>query len=273
MALVATLGVALPGAATGQAVQLAAQVSRLIAAGNNSAARALVDSTLVMSAAGSSEFIETLYWKAVLDTTAAGAEHYHLRVVVEYPWAARASESLLRLAELEIARNERVRARQHLNQLRDEYPQSREFARASYLAARLALQDLQQGQACSMLADAFSAVDSNEVELRNQIGYMRAGCTMTGARDSAARTDSLVTHAARASLRDTTYTIQVAAYNTAREATVLARQLQRRGLPSRVVGSRAPFRVRVGRYENEAAARTAMRRNGLRGIVVTADPP
>ncbi|MGH7695417.1 MAG: hypothetical protein ACRENH_10560, partial [Gemmatimonadaceae bacterium] len=82
-------------------------MERLAGAGNSSAARALADSLLAASPEGSDLFIEALYWHAVLDSTAAGAERDYLRVVVEYPLTPRASSALLRLAELEMARQAR----------------------------------------------------------------------------------------------------------------------------------------------------------------------
>jgi hypothetical protein len=259
-----------------QQTEVAARMERLAAGGNTATARALVDSVLAAAGEGSDAFVEALYWHAVLDSTAAGAERGYLRLVVEYPLSQRASGALLRLAELELARQARDRARRHLEQLRTQYPQSEHLARAQYLAARLARDDGDLEKACALLASARAAVDDSDVELRNQIVYLHASCAVTGPVvaapvDSAAAPDSVVRREGREAERGG-YAIQVAAYNTRSQAAALVRQLQRRGVTARVVGTRAPFRVRVGRYETREEARRAMTRAGLRGIIVDAEP-
>ena len=265
--------------ARAQNADVTARIERLTALGNTPGARALVDSLLAASPEGSEVFVEALYWHAVLDSTAAGAERDYLRVVVEYPLAPRASAALLRLADLELARQARDRARRHLEKLRVDYPHSKQFARAQFLAARLARDDGEPQKACALLTSARSSVDASNVELRNQIEYMHASCASLSSAASASPTvDS-------ATVRDTSvrqspaetksggrYAIQLAAYNTQREATAMARQLQRRGVEARVVGTKAPFRVRVGSYTTREEARRAMTLAGLRGIIVEADP-
>ncbi len=254
------------------------RIERLTAAGSSSAARLLADSVLAASQEGSDTFIEALYWHAVLDSTAAGAERDYLRIVVEYPLAARASAALLRLAELEIARQARDRARRHLDKLRADYPKSDHIARAQYLLARMARDDGETERACALLNAARASVDANDVELKNQISYLHASCVsvvlLTPPADSAAVRDTTDRPPSRTTpaMAKGQFAIQVAAYNTQREATSLARQLQRRGLPARVFGVQAPFRVRVGRYSTREEAQRAMIRAGLRGIITEAEP-
>lgn len=263
-----------------QASDIGARIERLTAAGSSSAARALADSVLAATPEGSDTFVEALYWHAVLDSTAAGAERDYLRIVVEYPLNLRASTALMRLAELELARQARDRARRHLDKLRLDYPKSDHVARAQYLLARMARDDGETERACALLNAARESVDANDVELKNQIIYLHASCVSavptppnppvdsTTVRDTTTRSTLRTTAtAARAQ-----FAIQVAAYNTQREATSLARQLQRRGLPARVVGVKAPFRVRVGRYATREEAQRAMTRAGLRGIITEAEP-
>lgn len=72
------------------------------------------------------------------------------------------------------------------------------------------------------------------------------------------------------------YSVQLAAYNSRREADALAAQLAGRGIEARATGVAAPFRVRVGRWPTRAAALAAQRdlaRRGLRGFVTAAEPP
>jgi cell division septation protein DedD len=263
-----------------EASDVGARIERLTAAGSSAAARALADSVLAAAPEESDTFVEALYWHAVLDSTAAGAERDYLRIVVEYPLAPRASAALMRLAELELARQARDRARRHLDKLRVDYPKSDHIARAQYLLARMARDDGETERACVLLSAARESVDANDVELKNQIIYLHASCVSavptpptppadsTTVRDTTARPTPRTT----ATAAKGQFAIQVAAYNTQREAASLARQLQRRGLPARVVGVKAPFRVRVGRYATREEAQRAMTRAGLRGIITEAEP-
>lgn len=69
--------------------------------------------------------------------------------------------------------------------------------------------------------------------------------------------------------------MQVAAYPARAAAESLAAHLRDRGYESRVFGTAAPFRVRVGRYTTEAAADTverALKAKGMDGFVTAAEP-
>lgn len=271
---VATLLLATPGVA--QTSELTARVESLTSAGNSAAARVVVDSVLGAAPEGSADFIEALYWHAVLDFTAAGAERDYLRLVVEYPLSPRASAALLRLAELELARQARDRARRHFAKLRSDYPLSDELARANFLAAKMEMEDGAPQKACPLLAEARNAVSADEVELRNQIVYLHSACSAVAApgapSDTVVAPDTSVRRVPGEVASAGRFSIQVAAYNTRREATALAQQLQRRGVSARVVGTSAPFRVRIGRYATREEARRAMTQAGVRGIIVDAEP-
>jgi cell division septation protein DedD len=70
------------------------------------------------------------------------------------------------------------------------------------------------------------------------------------------------------------YTVQVAAYDTKAAADRLVTKLGERGIVARVVGTAAPFRVRVGHYATDAAANDASRElkaKGIEGFVTTTD--
>ena len=70
------------------------------------------------------------------------------------------------------------------------------------------------------------------------------------------------------------YTVQVAAYDTKTSAERLVRRLAERGFVARVVGSAAPFRVRIGHYPTNSAATEAVRQlkaKGIEGFVTTTD--
>jgi cell division protein FtsN len=73
----------------------------------------------------------------------------------------------------------------------------------------------------------------------------------------------------------TRYTVQIAAYNVKSQATVMVSRLKKRGYEARVSGTRAPFRVRIGRYATEAQATAVMRSlkaKQISGFVVKAEP-
>ncbi|MCU0627690.1 MAG: SPOR domain-containing protein [Gemmatimonadaceae bacterium] len=71
------------------------------------------------------------------------------------------------------------------------------------------------------------------------------------------------------------FVVQFAAYNTRAGAEALVRTLRARGIPARVEGEAAPFRVRAGRYPSRTEAEIAAqgwRSGGQTAIVVPATP-
>jgi cell division protein FtsN len=117
-------------------------------------------------------------------------------------------------------------------------------------------------------------VDAGDVELRNQFDYFVTQCERLPVADSVATPAQPAPEPAAATATKQ-YSVQVAAFNAHREATALASRLKERGFDVRVVGDRAPYRVRVGRYETHADAAAAlarMRASRVNGIVVEAEP-
>jgi cell division septation protein DedD len=79
---------------------------------------------------------------------------------------------------------------------------------------------------------------------------------------------------ARAGRSSGKYTVQVAAFNTRTSAAQLRDRLAARGYQARVVGSAAPFRVRVGWYSTYAQARAAadqMRTKNISALPIEAE--
>src|SRR5688572_1842663 len=95
-----------------------ARAQQMITAGHDSAGRAVLDSVLAATPDGTPRYAEALFWRGSFSKTSAGAERDYRRIVVEYPLSPRASESLLRLAQLEMTRRDRASARMHLARLR-----------------------------------------------------------------------------------------------------------------------------------------------------------
>lgn len=67
--------------------------------------------------------------------------------------------------------------------------------------------------------------------------------------------------------------MQVAAYNRKTQAVKLASSLEQRGYEARVDGTKAPFRVRIGRYASAREAEVALKEiksKRMAGFVVRA---
>ena len=261
---------------------------RLAAEGRGDSARALVRQKLDSAPPGSAEYVNALYWRAVVAATAADAERDLRTIIVTYPASARSADALMRLAQLELARGDRDQAVAHLQRIVVEHPESPNRGRAEFWVARTLLDEGNLAAGCARLADASRLTPPSEVELANQIGYLGQRCqgVDTTAKAQAAppqsaahpapRAPNAAPPAATATSAHGRYTVQVAAFSTLASANGLRDVLVTRGYPARVVGTAKPFRVRVGRYatraEAEAAAR-ALRARKLSAYVTSAETP
>lgn len=249
------------------------RVERLVVAGDRSTARVLTDSLLAALPAESPRVADALYWRAQSATSAADAERDYLRLAIEHPFSARAPDASLALGQLELARGDRSAARRRFDRVLRDYPTGKHVARASLWSGRLALEERDNLAACRTLSAARPLVESNDIELRNQFDYYVAQC------DRIAPLDSVPPAATPADLAAPSagpaFSVQVAAYNARGDATALAARLKQRGFDVRVVGDKAPYRVRIGRYATRADANAALARvraSRLNGMVVEAEP-
>ncbi|GEM_PF-460503 len=276
----------------------------LVAQGQVAAARALVDSVLAAAPVGSMTYASALYDRATLATSADSAEADYRRLTVDYPDSPRATDALLQLAQLELARGDRDQAAAHLDRItREQLPGQTglQVARLDFQVG-LAYFDLQDAaRACAALAAARAAAPTTDVELRNRIDYNIGRCPRPAppgsalanapsppaspssppAADSARRSGAhgAAPQGPRPSggrrLRTPGYTVQVAAYPTHAAAAALVQRLSGRGYVARIDGTTPPFRVRIGRFATEAQADSAARslaRKGLEGFVTGAEP-
>jgi cell division septation protein DedD len=308
------------------------RVRALVAQGQTTAARALVDSLVVSTPPTSIAYASVLYARATLATDADSAERDYRRVTVEYPGSLRAADALLRLAQLELARGDRVQAAAHLDRLtREQLPdQTGAGAARTDLQIGLAYVDLQDlAHACAAFGAARAAAPGTDVELRNRIDYnaqrcaalaqatgpstdtVHSGGVATGSAgrhgvDSTSRRrahapapasrqaptssptegskptspstspkPAVPTDAGRR-LRTSTYTVQVAAFNTRAEASDLADKLGHGGYVARIYGTSAPFRVRIGQFATEGQADSvsqSLKRKGIIGFVTPSETP
>lgn len=301
---IVVLALVLAGPVSAQATSvpdsLVARVQRLVNAGNRDAARALADSALVVRTQGTLAYGEALFARGWATSDAAAAEKDYVRLAVEYPFSPRVEDALVMVAQLRYARGERAGARRQYERLASEFPDSPHSARHNYWAGRIGLEDGDIEQGCRFLFVASEKTPKGEIELRNQVEYLRSRCMMPSGPAPTPPRDST-----RDSPRDTTrtiprdstpigprpvptppvvrtqteYSVQVAAYTRRREADQMASRLRTRGFQVRVAhlpGTNSPFKVRVGRYGSRAdavAAQQRMRRQSrLTGIVVEAEP-
>ncbi len=260
---------------------LVTRVQQLVNLGNRSAAQAVADSAFLIRTPGTLAYAEALYARALATAEAISAERDYLRVGIEYPLSPRAEGALMMAGQLKMSRGDRNGARTLFERMALEFPGSPQSARASYWAGRLALEDGDAAAGCRSLQVASDRVQREDVEFRNQIEYLRSRCT-PGNQLPVPATDSLSSYS---TLPETTevkpeapgveYSVQVAAYSRKRDADATVSRLKARGFQVRIAGSKSPYRVRIGRYatrEEAVAAYGRMRRAGVTGMVVEAEP-
>lgn len=253
---------------------LFARVQQLVNVGDRRTALAIADSAMQVRTPGTNAYAEALYVRAYASSDAAAAERDYLRLSIEYPFSPRAEDAVMMVGTFRLSRGDRARARIQFERLAHEFPQSHHVPRAAYEAGRMALDDGDLARACPLLFAASERVLKDDVELRNQINYLRNRCMMPAARDTTP-TDTIAATQPVASRPTVEYSVQVAAYARKRDADVLAKRLNVRGFQVRIAGSKAPYRVRVGRYstrELAAAAQVRMRQSKVSGVVVEAEP-
>jgi hypothetical protein len=242
-----------------------ARARRLVNDGDAKAGRALVDSALAAAPAGSPVYVEALYWRGVLAEEGDASRTDLLRVAIEFPLSPRASDALLRLAQLEFTRGDRVTALRHLDRLAREHPTSPVRAAGRYWTGRVLLEDGKPAEACVALRDGKRLAAPTDIELINQIDYYSRPCDAIDA-DAKARADSIVADSVRAADEAKRaaaepkgkWSVQLAAYGSKSDAEALVRRLKARGVAARVTPTK-PWRVRVGYYKTRAAAADAAR--------------
>lgn len=316
-----------------------ARVQRLVNAGDRGAARALADSILQGASEGTPGYAEALYARAFASSSAVEAERDYLRVSVEYPFSPRAEDATMMVAQLKLARSDRVGARRNFERLVREHPDGALTAKAAFWAGRLAIEDGDLPRGCQSLGTSRARVSSDDVELANQIEYYSQRCSAS-ALAAAARAESTATATATPAASAATkgkgktptkppardakpaprervaerapeppverpvapppeppveaapvrppvdsvvtppkpskeWSVQVAVFPKQRDADALSEVLTQRGFQVRVWGTKAPFRVRVGRYatrDEAEAAKGRMKASRVNGIVVEAEP-
>lgn len=181
---------------------------------------------------------------------------------LEYLWVAidggppHAAEAWLRLAQLHLARGEPARARQSLERLRADFPQSGRVAE-SWLWSGVALEA--EGElegACGAWARAAreaARLGPRGEEVRRRAEEGREGC-------------------ARRALR---FTVQLGAFQARQGADALRRRAREAGFEARVEGpEEGLYRVRVGRFGSVESARdlaARLREAGFSAVIAAVE--
>lgn len=155
--------------------EVLARVRRLTAS-DVTAARAVVDSLVLMLPAGASAMPEALFAKASIAPSAIEAERDYTRIVNEHKFSPRVPDALMRLALLESARNNRYGALKNLERLLKDYSDSPVRSRASLMAGRLRLEWNDPARACDLLAAAYASAGPAERDVRDQAETLGAKC-------------------------------------------------------------------------------------------------
>src|SRR6478672_11993172 len=145
------------------------RAQRMVTSGQDSAGRAVVDSVLQATAEGTPRYAEALFWRATFSKTAAAAERDYRRISVEYPLSPRAQESLLRLAQLEMTRGDRAKARVHFERIQREYPTGNTSVRASVALAPLPSDHRNAAPGCAAAATEMACLTAADLAFLNHI--------------------------------------------------------------------------------------------------------
>jgi cell division septation protein DedD len=243
---------------------LAAQ--RLVVEGHGEQGRAIIARELAAAPEGSPRYVEALYWRAALASTAADAERDYKRIIIEYPASRRSESALVGLAQLELARGDRAQAMQHLERVVREHPSGPSRARASFWMARVHFDEGNFPRACARLDDSRRHTPAEAVEMRNQLEYYAQRCEGVDTTVVVRVTPAESTRAmpARPGAVATTrtvgaFTVQIGAFANRSDADARQRRLRAQGHAARVVRVGALWRVRIGRYPSREAASDAAR--------------
>ena len=282
-----------------------ARARALVNEGRETDGRKVLDSLLRVNTPDSAIYPEALYWRGALAGTAADAERDYRRLLIEAPLSARAEDALLQLANLLQARGDRRGASDHLQRFMLTYANSPARPRVALSLVRLLFDQgpQQQARACEALRMGREAIPKENLELRNQLDYYEPRCIAELAPAVAPETTAVATDSAKAPVPTDTvdakpttppaakapaaktssspaaslqspassyYSVQVAAYQSKEPAANLVSLLKERGLEARVDGTKAPYRVRVGRYTTRAEAvkaQASLKAQGQNGFI------
>ncbi|MDA1080584.1 MAG: SPOR domain-containing protein [Gemmatimonadetes bacterium] len=261
-----------------------ARAQALAESGDTTAARTLVDSVLADTDPEMSTYFDALYWRGALAQSFDEGRKNFLRLVVEYPFSPLVGEALYRLAAGEVIAGDRRSAQRHLERLLRDHAGSPSGPRGAFELAKMLMTDGDVRAACAALDSALAYEPAGNIETRNQIAYSQRPCERLSndpvePPPSSVRSGRSGGSAAPPTAQPTParrWSVQVAALDGKSDAAALAARLKVDGYDSRVFGSQAPYRVRIGRFATrvEATAIVAKLKAGNQvAIVVEAERP
>ena len=144
--------------------------------GEDAKSRTLLDSLVKSLSRDSFNAAEALYWRALLNEGSSTAELDWKRIVVDVPFSPRASEALLKLSELDMLHANRTLARQHVQQLLNDYPTAPERPRAMLVLARSYFEERDAPRACGVLTAVRKEAPLSAVEVRLLADELQQQC-------------------------------------------------------------------------------------------------
>jgi len=244
------LAVGLPGRARGQDDPRLAEVMHLAQEGQPDSARAVVGRLLATIPPTDTLYAAVLYTAGSVAGTAQDMQRMFQRVAIEYAWSPWADDALLRLAQLDYAANDLTGAVRDLDALRQDYPSSPLLSTAALWAARAHFGLGDVSAACEWL-DRGLAGAGDDVELKNRLMFHRRRCSAG---------DAAVDSAPRDTAGAGGYRVQVLATRSREAADAFLPRVTALGFTPRIVADGSWFKVQVGAFSDEAAARAAAAR-------------
>lgn len=144
--------------------------------GDDAKSRTLLDSLVNSASRESSDLAEALYWRAILSEDVLASERDYKRIIVDIPFSARASDALLKVSELDLQRNNPALARQHVQQLLSDHPQSSQRPRALLVLARSYFDQRDAARGCGIVSAVRRDAPLSAVEVRLQADEMQQQC-------------------------------------------------------------------------------------------------
>ena len=244
--------------------RVSARARALVDGGDGATARVLLDSLVGAVPAGTADFAEALYWRAVLAEGIGDAERDWKRLVIDVPLSPRAPDALVRLGELDMLRGHPAEARVYFTRLLRDFPAGPYRTKGLLWLTRSYFDERNLTGGCTAL-DSLRRVEIADGELKLQSDELQRRCV------GVPRTIAPVSPAAGSGR----YSVQLAAYFTRAEAVAAVQRFTKRDIAARIDGEQKPFRVRVGYYATRAEAVSALSRLkklGITGFVAERAP-
>jgi len=270
--------------------RVSARARALVDGGDGATARVLMDSLVGAVPAGTADFAEALYWRAVLAEGIGDAERDWKRLVIDVPLSPRTPDALVRLGELDMLRGHPAEARVYFTRLLRDFPAGPYRTKGLLWLTRSYFDERNLTGGCTAL-DSLWRVEIPDGELKLQSDELQRRCvgvprTVVPVAPPAVAPPAVAPPPAATPVAATPvaptpaagsgrYSVQLAAYFTRAEAVAAVQRFTQRDIAARIDGEQKPFRVRVGYYATRAEAASALSRLkklGLDGFVAELAP-